>query len=224
MIKDVKVEISSDVAQKAFLRISWEWVDNKDGSLPSCNIFYCSLPENQLLEKGLFLENEILAHFNENVVGIYAPDVRDQIEVYCQRNPTKCVRNRFQRQNSYKEVKQLSVPSDPPNGIILLCIYDEYEIQYRVVAGSNGGAIPFEIIKVNPLKKLFGGKDNRKGIILSRNDNRKKVIKYRSGGNMIYSVLPEGYTEYYFDESVDLSRIKIYYLSSLIGKSGIGEE
>ena len=52
MIKNVKVELSANSS----LLLRWQWKDNKDATIPSCNVFFCSRPENTLLEKGLFLE------------------------------------------------------------------------------------------------------------------------------------------------------------------------
>lgn len=216
MFKNVKLEFGSEFS----LLARWEWVDNKDGSVPGCQVFYCSLPENKLLERGLFLEDEILNYFNETVLKIYSPDVRQEIESYWERNKGTCRLNQFQRDNFDIETRQLPISPGTQDHIFLVCIYDATQIIFRIIAGSCGKQIPFTEIKPGFLQKMFGA-GTRRAIQLQVSDNRKKVVEIRSGRTVTYSVLPEGYHEYYFDDTVNLAGIKIYYLSSLIGKTDV---
>ena len=61
MFKDVKLEFSINES----LLLRWQWRVYKDGTPPSCNVFFCSRPENTLLEKGLFLEIKVLVVFRQ---------------------------------------------------------------------------------------------------------------------------------------------------------------
>lgn len=213
MFKNVMLEFGAD----ASLHARWDWVDNKDGSVPSCQVFYCSLPENKLLVQGLFLEDEILNYFNDNVIRIYSPDVRQEIMSYWERNKGTCRLNKIQRDRFDKENRQLPISPDALDHIFLVCIFDETDIIFRIIAGSSGQPILFHEIKPGFLQKMLK-KETRQAIQLRQNDSRKKVAEIRSGKSVTYSVLPEGHSQYYFDESVNLSAMKIYYLSSLIGK------
>ena len=148
---------------------------------------------------------------------IFTPDVRRELEEYHGRDSANSRLSRFRREGNENEIRELPIPPGSQNGIFLVAVYDENEIIFRIVAGGGRDPIPFEEIKPKLFQKLMGGRGSRRTIRLLKKDNRKKVVETRSGRTKVYSVLPEGYDEYYFDENVDLSTIKIYYLSSLIG-------
>lgn len=217
MFSNVSVEFGSATS----LLIRWEWIDNKDRSCPSCRVFYCGIPENKLLEKGLFLQNEIANYFNDNVINIYSPNVRQEIESFNGRNTATSRLNNFQRERSDRENRQLPLPDGTQNHIFLVCVYDDNEFVYRIISSGGKTEIPFTVVKPGFFKKLMkGSSSGRQAIQLTQNTSRKKVVEYQGDKSVVYSVLPDGHDQYYFDESVDLSKIKIYHLSSLIGKPG----
>lgn len=219
MFKNVQIRFATETA----LQLSWDWEYDDPAEVPKCSVFYCGVPENRLLEKGLFLENEIMAYFNEQVVKIFASNAREEMAAYNLRNTGTSRLNKFQQGNHFQENKQLPIPSGTENNIFLVCIFDDNDMVFRVIAGGSQREIGFDLEKKGFFQKLMGS-GNRQTVVLRCNDTRQKVIATRKGKRMLYSVLPEGQTKLYFDENVDLTNIKIYYLSSLIGKSGIGAD
>lgn len=219
MFKNVSVEFGTSTS----LLVRWEWVDNKDGTTPSCRIFYCGVPENKLLEKGLFLQSEIATYFNDEIVKIYSPNVRQEIEAYTSRNAAGSRLNSFKREKSDRDNRQLPLPDGTKNHIFLVCVYDDNEFVYRIISSGSKTAIPFTVVKPGFMQKLMGrNNDGRQVIRLQESSSRKMVVEYRGEKSMVYSVLPDGHDEYYFDRDIDLSKINIYHLSSLIGKSDFG--
>ena len=213
MFKNVQIRFSTDTS----LQLCWDWENDDPCQLPKCNVFYCGVPEDRLLEKGLYLENEILNYFNDHVVRITGPDAREEMAAYNQRNVGTSRLNNFQQGNHFQENRQLAIPAGTESYIFLVCIYDDNEMIFRTVAAGSNRDIPFEVEQASVFKKLFKG-NQRKAINLKCSDSRKKVVSYGSGDRTIYSVLPENHTTLYFDEGTDLSSISIRYLSSLIGK------
>ena len=214
MFKNVRIRFSTDTA----LQLCWDWESDDPCQIPRCNVFYCGVPENQLLEKGLYMENEILNYFNDNVVRITGSSVRQELERYSQSHTANSRLNNFQQLSHFQENKQLSIPSGTENCIFLVCIYDDNEMMFRAVAAGSGQTVPFTVEQPGMLKKLFGG-SQRQIVHLQCADNRKKAVFYGSGERAIYAVLPEDHTTLYFSEDADLSNISIRYLSSLIGKN-----
>lgn len=219
MFKNVRIGFATETA----LQLCWDWESDSAADVPRCSVFYCGVPEDRLLERGLFLESEILAYFNENVVKIFAPNSREEMAAYNLRNISSSRLNKFQQGNHFQENKQLTIPAGTENNIFLVCIFDDNEMVFRVIAGGSQREIGFDLEKKSFFKKLMGG-GNRQTVTLRCDDTRKKVVARKVGKRMLYSVLPEDHTKLYFSEDVDLDSIKIYYLSSLIGKSGIGAE
>ena len=177
-----------------------------------------NVSENKLLEKGLFLESEILGYFDQNVLKIFSSNARTEIQSYWERNTDISKLRLVRRQNFDIENSQLPISEKARDHIFLVCIFDESQIIFRIISGSSGNEIPFEPIKKGFMEKLMNP-HSRQAIRLKVQNNRKKVLINRVGNATTYSVLPEGYDVYYFDESVNLSGIKIKYLSSLIGQS-----
>lgn len=218
MFRNVNIEFGSEHS----LLIRWEWIEDQKGVTPDCHVFYCSIPENKLLDKGLFLDNEILSYFNSQVVKIYDTDINNEFVSYCQKYPESGRLLHFQRGISDIENRQLPISKDAQNHIFLVCVYDNNECIMRIISCEKEKVIPFKEIKQSFFKTLVGGSNQRKAIKLLCDDQRKKVIIYRAGRNTIFTVLPEFTHEYYFDNNVNLQTLKIYYLSSIIGRSDIG--
>lgn len=214
MLKNVNISFSTDTS----LQLRWDWESDDPCQVPKCNVFYCGVPENQLLEKGLYMENEILNYFNDNVVRITGANVREEMARYCQNHTANSRLNNFQQMSHFQENKQLSIPPGTENCIFLVCIYDDNEMFFRAVAAGSSKTVPFTVEQPGMFKKLFGG-SQRQVVRLQCDDNRKKVVSYGSGDRAIYAVLPEDHTTLYFSEDADLSNITIRYLSSLIGKN-----
>lgn len=212
MFRNVSVEYSA-----GSLRLRWDWESNRDLTNPSCKVFLLALPEDRLLEKGLFLESEILAYVDENLLPLYRPNVRQELESYFARHNGSSRLSIVRCEGSDRLNRQFQIPDGVENPVILICVYDESEIIFRIAAGGGTQSIPFDPVKKGGLAALFGGKKGRQGITLRCADRRKKVAVYGAGKNRLYSVLPEGDSVYYFDESVNLSSLRILYLSSLIG-------
>ena len=216
MFKNVQIRFSTDTS----LQLCWDWDGDGQSGVPACSVFYCGVPENRLLDEGLFLEGEILSYFNENVVKIFSPNVREEMAAYHQRNIHTSRLNNFRQENHFQENRQLAIPEGTESHIFLVCIFDDNETVFRVVAAGSGRDIEFKEEKANVMKKVTGlfGKKSRKAITLLCQDSRKKVVSYGVGEKAIHSVLPEEHTTLYFSEDTDLSSIRIRYLSSLIGK------
>ena len=215
MFRNVNAEFGTDLS----IMMRWEWLDNEDGSLPSCHVFCCSVPENRLLEKGMFLESEILKYFKENVVNYDAEDLKAEFEAYQKREPSACVFNYIQRGNNDKENRMLKIPDKTQNHIFLVCVFDGKDKTCKILSCEREKEIEFEIVKPSFLSKILSKGGRRQTVKLKSSDQRKKVVVYKNGGSVFYAVLPENSDEYYFDENVNLAGMKIYYLSSLIGKS-----
>lgn len=214
MFKNVRIRFATNTS----LQLCWDWECDDPCQLPKCNVFYCGIPENRLLEKGLYMESEILNYFNDHVFRITGPDVRATMETFSQTNTAICRLNNFQQLSHFQENKQLSIPPGTENCIFLVCIYDDNEMIFRVVAAGSNEPIAFTVEQAGMLKKLFKG-NQRQVVRLQCNDNRKKAVFYGSGDRAIYAVLPEDHTTLYFSEDADLSNLSIRYLSSLIGKN-----
>ena len=215
MFRNVNAEFGTDLS----IMMRWEWLDNEDGSLPGCNVFCCSVPENKLLEKGMFLESEILAYFKENVVNFEADDLMGEFDAYRKREPEACQLNFYQRGNNDKENRMLRIPPNTQNHIFLVCVFDGRDKACKILSCEREKEIEFEIVKPSFINKILGKGGKRKAVKVKSLDQRKKVIVYKNSGSVLYAMLPENTDEYYFDESVNLDGVKIYYLSSLIGKS-----
>lgn len=214
MFKNVRIKFSTDTA----LQICWDWECDDPMQVPKCNVFYCGVPENQLLEKGLYMENEILNYFNDNVVRISGADARHEMELYSQSHSANCRLNNFQQLSHFQENKQLAIPPGTENCIFLVSIYDDNEMTFRVVAAGSNQDIPFTVEQPGMFRRLLGG-SQRQIVHLQCDNNRKKAVFYGSGERAVYAVLPEGYTTLYFGEDAELNNISIRYLSSLIGKN-----
>lgn len=214
MFKNVKIRFDTNTS----LQLCWDWECDDPCKLPQCNVFYCGVPENRLLEKGLYMESEILNYFNDNVVRIAGADARTNMETFSQTNTATCRLNNFQQMSHFQENKQLTIPPGTENCIFLVCIYDDNEMVFRTVAAGSNEPIPFTVEQTGMLKKLFKG-TQRQVVHLRCDDSRKKAVFYGSGARAVYAVLPEDHTTLYFGEDVDLNTISIRYLSSLIGKN-----
>lgn len=217
MFRNVSIEYGTDRS----LLIRWEWLDNKDGSSPDCRVFYCSIPENKILDKGMFLENEILAYFNSNVVPVFGQARFKKFEEYAQKYPDSGKLISFKRGISDIENRQLPISSDAQNHIFLVCVYDNNEVVFRIISCEREQNIPFREIKPSLLQKLIGRNNSRHAVEILCDDHRKKVIVYRKNKNMIYTVLPENSNVYYFDSNINLAGVRICFLSSLIGRTDI---
>lgn len=211
MLKNVQIQF----LQKDAIQLRWDW-EPTDSTLPRCNVFYCCTPENRLLEQGLFTEDEIQAYFDEKIIHFLGDDARQQMSVFHARNPETSRMMAFQQGSHFQENKQLSIPPGMGNHVFLVCIFDDHEIISRVVA-YTGKTLEYEIEKEGFLQKIKGSSFYT--VKLKCDDERKKVLVRNVGGKHLYSVLPEGYNKLYFGKELDISDIKIIYLSSLIGKN-----
>lgn len=217
MFKNVQISFS----QAESIQLRWDWDNTGDTMPPKCNVFYCGVPENKLLVRGVFTEREVLNYFHENVVRIFDTNARQELLNYNTRNADTSRLNVFQQSGHHQENKQLVVPPGTNHYVFLVCIFDENDMVFRVVAHS-GERVEFEIEKPGLMQKLRG--TTCQTIRLKGADSRKKVLVTRSNGKNVYSVLPDGYEKLHFPKELDISGINIYYLSSLIGMDNSGED
>ena len=139
MIKNINITYNS----ASQLHITWEWRDNQDPSIiPSCQIFCCGVPEDTLLEEGLFLENEILEYFNDKVLGNESLDMRQRIDSYTNRHSNVSRKREYQRQSNQREAVDFKLYDGAENHILLVYIYDDNEIFSRIIANGKGQEIP----------------------------------------------------------------------------------
>lgn len=217
MFKNVQISF----AKQDSIQLRWEWGDDTSNGPQKCNVFYCGIPENKLLARGIFTEGEILNYFNEQVLDIFGTEARQEMPQYNKRNPETSRLNVFQQGGHYQENKEIAIPTAMDSHIFLVCVYDEDELVLRVVAYS-GEQVAFEIEKPGFLQKMRG--TNYQTVNLKCSDTRKKVLVTHQGSQYAYSVLPDGHQKLYFHKDTDISGIRICYLSSLIGAKRTGED
>ncbi len=205
------------------VNVAWEWA-YEEGPLPSCNLFCCTVPENQLLQDSLFSQEEIINWINANMIDVLTPETRiSNIEAF-HMNPVNKSRCQY---NSYSlaaggriyENRLLTFPVSDLNKVFLVCLMDaEGTFEYNVFAPDLGKKINFTVEDVyrSMLDKLFKRASARK-LIFDDEGYKRRVMVTEFAGDKVYTVLPDG-TEYIVDERFNPEEIKdVVYLSTLIG-------
>jgi hypothetical protein len=193
------------------ISVRWNWNYTPESTvLPSCSLFYCALPENQLLDLGLFLENEILEHFEKKVLGFDSTDARRAMELYNVAHSETSRLITCDLRDGDSIVKEISIPvtAKQCDHVFYVCVYDDKKLHSRIVSVASGTSVDFEIKQASFFHPYHT-------LIIKAVDSRKKVIVTKQGGKYAYSVLPAGQTEFYYDKQMDIESIDVQYLSML---------
>ncbi len=206
------------------LHLRWDWMDAGEGEVPECRVFFTALAEQVLLERGLFLENEIMAYFREQLpFSLHAADVQTKMEQHAARNSDTCGFFSFTRNMNEREDRVVPVQPNLRTSIFLVCITDKDSLICRVMAPGGYHEIPFTVQTQGFFGKLFGKGGDRLAIKPGENDARMKVVRIGTGRDALYAALPRDADVYYFDPSVRPEQLKFFYLSSLVGMTDEGE-
>ena len=220
MFDNLSVDSSSN-EKEININIQWRWRVTDPSSPPSCKVFCCAIPENHLLEELLFGYDEIINWINSEVVDISSPETRIQnLQDYYNKpanNRYKCWLNQYclNSNGNIREVQRMRFGSEDADKIFFVCVYGQNNFQSMVVSVTPECAdVPYEIKTVRT--SLFGPKVLEMHV--NQVSDRRLVLVTTSGGEEVYSMLPSGFSNYYFDSDVQPGDIKkLTYLSSLIG-------
>lgn len=216
--------ICTPYANNIAVNLMWDWKYDSFGPMPSCDVFCCTIPENLLLQKAIFSQEEIIKWINENMlVGILEPQTRiSTIEAFYMKpeNQGRCQHNSYQLTsgNTIYNSQVLNFPASDMNKVFFVCIYDkENNFDYRVFAPNLGNKIQFTCEEPRSFLGIFGSKKGARKLIFNDNGEKRRVMVTTFQGSDIYTVIPNG-TTYYIDNDFDLNSIKeVVYLSTLIG-------
>ncbi len=223
MFDKLRVQAGVDeVAKSCTIYVNWSWViDPTSNTMPSCKLFCCGIPQDELINNFLFREQEILDWFERRVVNFNSPDRENLFRLYYQKpsNFGKCYLNTvaFHSGDAINRQQPLRFSYEAKNMIFLVCVFDENRYETRIVAVNSLNDFKFEITRNKKLFGLFG--ENNTELKLLEGDERQKVLIVEDGGQTTYSLIPKGCSKYYLSEqlaNVNPSKIKIKYLSDLI--------
>ncbi len=207
------------------VNVMWEWKFDGTGPLPSCNVFCCTIPENQLLQDAIFSQDEIVTWMTRTMLDILTPQTRaSNIEAFHMNpaNKERCQFNTYQLTSggSTHDSKVLHFPVSDMNKVFIVCVYDnDGNFDYSVFAPDIGGKISYTCEEPRGgFMKLFGGKSKGgRKLIFSDSGNKRRVMVTSYNGADVYTVIPNG-TSYNIDSDFDINSIKdVVYLSTLIG-------
>ena len=215
MFENVIVD-SSGEREDDCITIKWQWIVKKGQPLPNCKYFYCSIDENQLFKKSIFMESEILDYFDQHIVNVKCSDPRAAVEQYWRVHPddSDCVFCQLNNGGVMKAERLIKLSPKDMSKVYLVCVYDEYQFIINVVPVRLYSEIEYEVI--TPKARLFRKKEDVLTLKINNDDGRKKVLRSGVGKPYAYSVLPDYCNEYYLPTSTDMSEVKILYLASLL--------
>lgn len=207
MFSNVAINVRNN---KIAVRWSWNY-SSSDAEAPKCKLFYCSIHEDKLLERSLFLEREIRDHFENNIIGISRTTHDRAMQDYAIQNSSVASILAYKLGNGdslEKEVEIILGEADK-NKIYYVCVFDGKKYVAMVVPAEGDRTIEVEKIPPKLFKSYYTIKIGDAG-------DRRKVLVTGRAGAYSYSVLPKGYTELYYDKNVDIDSIQIKYLSALV--------
>ena len=215
MFENVIVD-SSGEKDDASITIKWQWIVKKGQPLPNCKYFYCSIDENELFKKSIFLESEILDYFDQHVVNVKCTDPRTVVEQYWRVHPddSGCVFCQLNNGGAMKAERLIKLSPKDMSRVYLICVYDDEQFIINVAPVRQYAEIEYEIVTAKSL--MFWKKENTLTIRISNDDGRKKVLRSGVGKPYAYSVLPDDCSEYYLPKDTEMSEVKIMYLASLL--------
>ncbi len=214
--------VKMSFTEKADLHLRWQWIQDGSVLTPSCKVFFTVLPEHVILDKGLFLENEILAFFLDKLpFSIFSADAHEMMENYATTNPDTSGFFVFSRNLNEWEDRVVPISDTLRTGIFLVCLYDDTNLIYRVMAPGGYNEIPFEVVVPTFMDKLFHRASERLTIKLKdEGDRRMKVVRIRHGGTDLYAAVPKDASLLYFDPAkITPEQLKFCHLSALVGLS-----
>ncbi|MBR2907052.1 MAG: hypothetical protein IKJ04_03800 [Clostridia bacterium] len=200
----------------ATISTHWRWNYVRGGVVPRCTYFCCDMPEDVFLKRSLFLENEILACFEEDILRIDGEDSRDDaFRLYnsTHSDSSRLIECQLESGDPIEKDINIAVEPNKKSRIFYVCVYDGHQHKAKVIAPSNHDVL--EVKKTKP-----GFMRPYQMIELPNADGRKKVLKCQYKGFTTYSVLPERCDKYYFDREKDIENIQIQYLSILTNPGG----
>lgn len=217
------LRITSSVASDHLeINLQWKWKYTRGGHIPACEVFCCTIPENQLLHDSIFSQEEIIKWIVERKgIDIMSLETRrDNLRAYYN-NPTNksnCRINRYTLNNGGNElsVQRMEYPLKDIDKIFFICVYGEKTFESKVFAiNTQEDSIPYEFVTSNKLFGILG--IGKKMIRFNDSGGRRRVMISKYNNEEVYSILPGG-DEYYLIKDVSSdNKVKFVYLSSLIG-------
>lgn len=218
----VKPYYSAEDIRKSMIYVNWTWVFNKDGEVPSCDVFCYCVSQDELMREFLFTKEEILEWFNQKVQ-IQGDDWTDNIRNFCNNpqvrdsiihHPVRCGTNA-----SIYNTYQLNLPNiakdNPTNKVYLICVFNKEKIETFVTSIKDTKPIYFNYEKKGKTFGLFGKEYlSLSGIV---KDSKQKVMIINQNGMITYSLIPPNMGDEYFYPNMltmpeDKRRINIAYL------------
>ncbi len=194
------------------ISVRWRWnYNSSESDPPKCKLFYCSIGEDKLLDNSLFLEREIRDHFENNIIGMFRNSHDRAMQDYAIQNSGVATILAYKLGNgdSLEKEVEIKLKDSDKSKIYYVCVFDGEKYVATVVPAEGDHTIEMEKIAPKLFKPYYTIKINEE-------TSRRMVLVSGRAGAYSYSVLPKGYTEFYFDKNIDIDAIQIKYLSALV--------
>lgn len=199
-------------ASGATITTKWTWNYTRGGPIPHCKYFYCSVKGDVLLDKSLFLEREVLEYFESQILNISEKTRFNDLETYyiTHRDKSHLIECELKHGDSISKEMTINVDNTKEDQVFYICIYDDHHFTAKVIFACGNNKIEVKKTPAGFLRPYHT-------IEILNPDERRKVLRTKQNGTYIYSVLPRGYSQFYFEKDVDIKTIDIQYLSTLMG-------
>ncbi len=204
------------------IHIQWRWIESNNEIRPSCSVFCCPIPEQQLLNQMIFRQEDIINYINSHIVDTSSSKDRiKNIEEFYRHSTERnmnCSLHQYTLMGDIVKHIDLQYSKSDADKVFFICVYGERSFITRVVSVVPvDSGIAYELKQNNSLKSKILRR-NTLSINFENTSNRRMVIVTKYNGEDVYSIVPFGENRYYFPTEVKKEDIiSAQYMSSLIG-------
>lgn len=200
--------------------LSWRWVFDNNYEKPKCNIFCFGVEQETLLSNYIFREQDIISWFKEKYVDFESENKHELLRSFSN-NPQyhqSCQMRHivFAEGGNINHTQTLFFNSSEKSKVFLVCIYDDTNLQAKVIAIDSDEQIDFNI-SIEKTRPIFGEKFAKLKDITG--DGRQKILVVQTGRTKTFSMIPPGADSYYLDSeflNIDKNSVQVKYLSDCI--------